>query len=518
MERRRREVNCDDLKKVDQLKADILKIRADLESKEREFEAKLEDREKSVKEIQNEIKRLTIEYSAVISTPSKLLKQYTQLLKQIQAKEKECSSEYFFLLYSLVVSLQIKKYLTIQGIVGNNCWNFPDYISNISLPNRDSSSDTRFVLATVEWILSKVEYASKVPTLKLIRSTLSNVGLKISFAKIGDNSLTLERRVYRDIINHMVSSNATPGVVVALASFECPDIISKFREMYPTGLSGEWQSLYNDLRELSVAPGATPNANILIMERIAGPKFATLPRNPTEEPGGWIAEPHTHEEWFSVLFSIYYTLLVFNFYGLRHNDLHLENILVKKGVNATFKFYITDVVYYQVKLQDLPKIYDFDFAATNPSYPSLPQYKEYNRKLDEFCKPYGICNDPNKKFDMFVFTYQLYHQCLSIGQRHVERQAELGVVINFCKLIVNDDLLKFVWPHSGRVCRNPHLNLGRMVCDGNYEPPDNLVLPLTQVVTLPVFNPFRRQNPSYKNLSAVELARSNIFHLPDVHV
>jgi len=385
---------------------------------------------------------------------------------------------------------------------GGNCWDFPVYISDIILPEKDSASDTQIIIGNVG-----LTYKAKPnDLLEWLDITKLGVVLKISFNKTNDNSLVVEREIYSRVINHMTTQNATPNVVICFTAFTCDNIVENLGSKYiGVNSTDDIKNLKNNLDTLRLQPRTTNVANILMLEKINGPKLYK-----------WIETPHTKEEWLSVLFQVYYTLLIFNFYGLRHNDLHLGNILMEKSLKQTFKYYTTQNLdlYYEIPVKDCVKIYDFDWSASNSSL-----YAVHNQKLDEYCQPFGVCNNKNPKFDAFVFTYMLYHTAKDM-YKDATRKQEAELLGKFCTSIFynNLTLLGQEFPHYGRICKKDLADITNNIkrCRGDYEPTDQEMMTLPQILSLPIFNTFKKTGASIKDLSNAEKAEKNIFHIPVV--
>jgi hypothetical protein len=108
-----------------------------------------------------------------------------------------------------------------------------------------------------------------------------------------------------------------------------------------------------------------------------------------------------------IMFQIIYTLELFNSYGIRHNDLHFRNILIRDyGRNIFARFRINAVDFY-IPMRYRAYIFDLDKATVVDPLTEvfLPEY--YNTTAEYFCRELGTCNSWNPKFDVFKFLCSL---------------------------------------------------------------------------------------------------------------
>lgn len=145
-------------------------------------------------------------------------------------------------------------------------------------------------------------------------------------------------------------------------------------------------------------------------------------------------EPQEHEI-ASVMFQLLFTLEVFNRMGLRHNDLHMRNIMVqdllKDSRNPTdlhFEYAVTDsdgneLKRFRIPATNLALIYDFDRASVaSPAFPA-----NRSNTLSTWCKTYGECNRENPFFDTYKVMaalandYRVDSMPYEVGQRLCKR-------------------------------------------------------------------------------------------------
>lgn len=131
----------------------------------------------------------------------------------------------------------------------------------------------------------------------------------------------------------------------------------------------------------------------------------------------------------SVLFQILYTLYIFNQIGMRHNDLHGENVLVQTLKTPIYHKYIVDdgnvPIEFYLKIKHKAYVIDFDRATVNDSEflksmytnPENPLSQGYltNTVLDYkyICYMLGTCNVKNEKSDTFKLLFRLFQHDLN---------------------------------------------------------------------------------------------------------
>jgi hypothetical protein len=104
----------------------------------------------------------------------------------------------------------------------------------------------------------------------------------------------------------------------------------------------------------------------------------------------------------SVLWQLVYTLAAFSEADppLRHNDLHLANVLVDKVANEQLTYVLGRNEAYQVPTNGcMVRVFDFDFAYRG---------RKNTKTEGEICHDYGSCNENNALFDAFFVLRQVY--------------------------------------------------------------------------------------------------------------
>lgn len=217
----------------------------------------------------------------------------------------------------------------------------------------------------------------------------------------------------------------------------------------------------------------TTKAVIVVTDKIDGITLhQTLTNNNT-----------TDEELVSILFQIVYNLVVMNYYGIQHNDLHTDNVFVEDlGVIHYHSYRITKDRVYTVPVRYMVSFYDWDLG-TLFSTPFNEEEEDFiNSDLPgKLCKSYGICNEKLDKFDLFLV--------LSFLNASIPYVKNKLVLEEFIRVSVNDpSLLTTEMGYKFRWCNV----VSPGVCDGPYtEKDDNKVnTPLHILTNFVLFEPY----------------------------
>lgn len=336
---------------------------------------------------------------------------------------------------------------------------------------------------------------------KLKNAPYENIIMKISPSNdenATDNSQFIEKEIYTKIINKMYFERITPHVTPYLGTFQCNDFISSIHSYLNTSIKKQIKERWNSILQETHTDNSVFAANFIIMQMNKGVTFYDYLL--TLKPD---TIPEDHHKLVSLVFQILYTLHSFNQVGLRHNDLHLNNIFVE--TNSTIKelsyFIDKDTVYTVPTYGLIAKIYDFDHSSV--------MHMTENTKLNSsICKTLGMCNGENPVFDIYTFIYILYFTYLA-------RFAPTQLKTDLQKIIkgFNANTKKLYYDESRNFYR-PHLmcNITNSGCDGNYVwQGKNLPTPEVFLRTLDTFQSFRR-DPSSINvrLSSTFFADENV--------
>ena len=227
---------------------------------------------------------------------------------------------------------------------------------------------------------------------------------KINKKELQDNNgLDVEKKIYKYVTPHMIENHYTPHVVVYIASFDCPvkgknniKLSTYFSDQRVIPPRSSWKNP-NDIEDFDTMLNNTISDKDA---RIGGLKTAPITVIVTEKAedalpfGDWLNTKKY--EWIKknaitgikefgpikdldmnamndlklILFQLYYTLEVFNRYGLKHNDLHDGNFWIEPGNPNHVYWYVIEDENGKLQIFKLPakiviKIYDFDRSVLN---------------------------------------------------------------------------------------------------------------------------------------------------------
>lgn len=235
-----------------------------------------------------------------------------------------------------------------------------------------------------------------------------------------DNGNLTEAFIYTQIISRMIEYAMTPHIITPYAHIICSDFFTNLLEKLqsveqknPLLLAKiEEMNLhlkYNEFLSEREKEIHLNEIHLLCIEKVEG-KVTSFEDFLKRYYRGDINIKD--DDITAILFQIIYTLYIFNLCGLRHNDLHLENILIqemdepfnhKYTVQST-NFYINSI--YNVYIID----YDRSSVINSPLLKDDIKYKTpagersiYNTTLMStiFCDAGGMCNGYNPKIDTF---------------------------------------------------------------------------------------------------------------------
>jgi hypothetical protein len=251
-----------------------------------------------------------------------------------------------------------------------------DIIRKIIKENIGKKSINKYI--TIREIVEQPEELNKAIILKTnfeTKNIKENVIIKSSFFEqdFSDistyNSFEIEMQIHENIIRKLISNFNSPCLVDCLGSRLCIEKSKKSKEKRTT---------------------------VLLLEEI---KYLTLSKYIFNKSSLDV------EEFLSLIFQIYYTLLCFNRVLLRHNDIHLDNILIEElPEKMSIYFEVPKIGIVKIKTKFLVKIYDYDRSS------AINSKVERNSLLDFLvCELVGTCNKFNPKFDTFKITMDLKH-------------------------------------------------------------------------------------------------------------
>lgn len=243
-----------------------------------------------------------------------------------------------------------------------------------------------------------------------LKDTAKPLVLKVFFKNTPDgercdNSLTLERTIYKQLLRPLLRNRRTPNLLRYYGSFS-----ESYDDARPA--LGDCAAALDKLKERVKAKEVHDHGSDGIRIRdVDTLTFVGLEHVRAHTLRQWLQTARTYEELKSVLFQIIYTAECLYRVGIRHNDLHVGNVLI--DVNTNY-----DTIYYRLsqdELYALPvrgslvRICDFDSACgiTNQRGRShqtstKPRYYNYRLKYYRYWHQYGMTDVDNPRYDTFT--------------------------------------------------------------------------------------------------------------------
>lgn len=284
--------------------------------------------------------------------------------------------------------------------------------------------DFLFGLNTFEYLHTNDSTDTAIVFAKNMRASVDaiDVAIKIRECSKNINSFDVERILYRTYFSFMIDNLFTPHLVKYVTSFECNlewlhanGFVDRLglRETFGNGVAG---NVDNNLR-----------FSFLVTEKTQNKSLARF-----------MFKHATDDAMRSILFQIIFTLKVFAVLGLRHNDLHYNNIFIENFQHSSsihpftcycYSTMTNDQLLFQVPTKHyFAKIFDLDLAFIDCSSPSI---SNDHKHLQQFARKCGInvnsaldteqpesdmilsrdrgkCNQASDKFDVAFFLANVY--------------------------------------------------------------------------------------------------------------
>ena len=281
--------------------------------------------------------------------------------------------------------------------------------------NESQTDEIRTLLLRNNYELKNCDIAENILELKLLSKTSSSdtailtgkigefgkefrVILKFSFKSITNNAYSIEGKIYKRLSQYIVK-HQTPHVMAFITYKECKNfmLFAKSIVRHKDNNYILYGKLLRYFEQINLDDYDLNTAQLLIIEKGQGESLGMSP------PDGWVfSKERTIKEWKAVLFQVYYTLSQFSIDGIRHNDIHLNNIWIDDRVqNEFFIYFISFDTYYVIPVNGMVKIFDFDNS-------SIPQ-EENTYLTKNQCPAFGMCNSSNDKFDSFTVAWYLFN-------------------------------------------------------------------------------------------------------------
>ena len=247
-------------------------------------------------------------------------------------------------------------------------------------------------------VIRKDESTASASSIILADLMSQQVVIKAFVDPVGGNGLFYEAFVYQKCVRSLLDNHFTPNLVEPIAYVRCKDILLKWLlSMRDENHDNFIDSVVNSFRELRIYP-TTEQLDAMTINLIITKRKANIN---LEE---WLHEDRPWSVILCIVFQVLFTLECFNLVGLRHNDLHLGNILVQdlmegneSGPIPLTKYEFDGKIYY-VPSRYRVLIYDFDRSSLTRG--GAPKNNFLEQSL---CKRVGECNGPSIFYDLFKF-------------------------------------------------------------------------------------------------------------------
>lgn len=234
---------------------------------------------------------------------------------------------------------------------------------------------------------------------------------------IDDNSLEIERLIYRRVVNPMMLCGFTPHVAAYYGELACDNFAETLVQQINAG-NQDAEELYEALRESTAVVDQKLDISKMrasITERVVGKQFSDLlKRQPAKLSS--VGQKEIFERAFlPVLFQVFYTLAVFGEIGLVHNDLHSGNVLVQEYSRPIENHYRINGRLYKVVSAFQARIFDFDRGAKLATAFDPTELHNTLLTRTDYCGAFGQCQSIDERRELFTLCYLLFRDNRSIN-------------------------------------------------------------------------------------------------------
>ena len=344
------------------------------------------------------------------------------------------------------------------------------------------------------------------------------IALKVFFkntavGKSCDNSLPLEQKLYKYLLGPLVTKRQTPNILQYHGSFsesfgdfrgalsECVVELDKL-------LQRAKEKEQRDRKHHDIQIRDTNNLIILGLEYSAAP---TLRK--------WLQTERSDQDLKSVLFQIIYTAECLYRVGIRHNDLHVGNILIsssKHKKEICYRINANQIIAVPTETT-LVKIYDFDNACgmrckkendANKSIKSV--YYNYKLKYYKYWDQYGMSDSNNSKYD----TFTILSSIMEILNKYKKNIHLLKIIKEY--YLTSQELRNCHWKYVHRMGKKKdgsYFDESQSSFQPDYIPNDNELTDNNSILNHKIFHEWKTQSDNLNTLNLNK--RSSIYTLPN---
>ncbi len=242
--------------------------------------------------------------------------------------------------------------------------------------------------------IKKLDRSSGSDTMQFfagLRGATQKLMLKMSFRAKNpkkDNSLEIERMVYKKVTNPLLLNKNTPHLIAYYATTKCIN----YEAANP-------RSYIVDLAEIRASGYNTKSMFVLALERANGKQLAHY-----MDDTDYLYPMETF--WQPILFQLAWTLRCFKDVGLMHNDLHAGNLFIDTATPKQLRRYVSRNRCYVTHSVYSLKIFDYDYSSKmRTRYDSCILKNTYLKT--EACKALGLCNRYDQRIDLTRILYNI---------------------------------------------------------------------------------------------------------------
>ena len=215
------------------------------------------------------------------------------------------------------------------------------------------------------------------------------IKFNIGDTSISENGLRVERQVMRNIVSSLIRNRNTPCLVAHIADIECKQLAFHSKQI---------------VDEITAYTRRFDKPTSYIIGVLITEKPQDGP-HPTLSLSSYLRQNELSEKQIlDIMMLIFYTIHVMHQKGLRHNDLHMGNILVHflpQPIRIPLRISRDEIVY--VTTSCIPKIFDWDRSSIYA--PTV----ERNMDLDlYFCHSALQCNHPTNSSDPLMSNIEYF--------------------------------------------------------------------------------------------------------------
>ena len=294
---------------------------------------------------------------------------------------------------------RLKPYFLIntKQVAIDQC-NFFNSFEDLEVVSKDSASNSWIFTGGLglgaKYSLVPYAFCALKMTFEPLKSELLNV----------DNSLQIERDIYRKVVNALILCGFTPHVVVYYGTLHCDQFQKSIKEARKSRKELK-NALKNIVKQVNTLSLNVERMRAVVTEGLSTGKYQQ-----------YISEELDFQSQLIILFQVFYTMAVFAQVGLVHNDLHTGNVfidLIEKPLRN--RYLITDndkkVFVYELESKYQARLYDFDRSEKISMFGDLTlETAIHNNRLlpGDACIRFGYCPVLNERSEVYAFCASAY--------------------------------------------------------------------------------------------------------------